>query len=52
MTARSQPNTHPEYRELPAGIKTAVSEKEYSWMSEGQRQRLQDEFCMPEPEVD
>lgn len=49
---RSGPNEHPGHEKLPECIKQAVTEKEYSWMSDAQRNRLQDEFCMPEPEGD
>lgn len=37
-----------EYEALPDGVKWAVSEREYSWMSTDQRTRLVDEFIYPE----
>jgi hypothetical protein len=43
-------NTHPDYENLPESIKMAVSEKEFCWLSELEKQQLQDDFCMPQVE--
>lgn len=43
---------HPEYDALPESIKAEVSEKEHAWMTDEQRARLMDDFCLPEPEED
>lgn len=46
------PNTHPDYNALPESIKAEVSEKEYCWLSETQRMKLEQEMTMPEPVED
>lgn len=44
----NKPFTHPDYEKLPEAIKAQVSEKEYAWLPESDRQRVVDEFTMPE----
>lgn len=41
-------NRHPDYENLPESIKAEISEKEYCWMSETQRLKLEQEMTMPE----
>lgn len=47
-----KPFTHPDYEKLPEAIKAQVSEKEYAWLPESDRQRVVDEFTMPEATED
>ena len=41
---------HPEYDKLPEAIRGDVTEKEFAWMTDWQRERLTDDFCCPEPD--
>ena len=43
---------HPEYEKLPECIKCGVSAKEYSWLTDSQRNRLIEQECYPEIEDD
>ncbi len=43
---------HPEYEKLPEAIKAEISDKEFAWMLDSQRDRLMDDFCCPEPDND
>jgi len=48
----TKPFTHPDYAKLPETIKQSVTEKEYCWLSDSEKQRMVDEFTMPEATED
>jgi len=39
---------HPYYDSLPEPLKEAYTEEEYAWMSDEQRNSLEEEECNPE----
>ena len=41
---------HPDYDELPMVIKTAISEKDYCWLTDEQRAHLLEDLTNPDPE--
>lgn len=45
---RSAPNTDPRYDKLPAAIKADMSEKEFCWLSDAEKEGLVDQYVYPE----
>ena len=43
---------HPDYDALPEAIKATFTEKEYSWLSDEERNNLQRDMTMPDVEED
>ena len=39
---------HPDYNNLPEGIKSSISPKEYAWMPDDLRKDLQKDMTLPE----
>ena len=44
-------NKHPDYENLPAGIKVVLTEKEYSWLGGEERDRTIDRETQPDMDV-
>ena len=49
---RSAPNTDPRYDKLPAAIKADMSEKEFCWLSDAEKDGLVDQSVYPEQTED
>ncbi len=45
---RSAPNTDPRYDKLPASVKADMSEKEFCWLPEAEKEGLVDQYVYPE----
>ena len=43
---------HPDYESLPEAIRHDVTDEEFAWMTDEQRENVMDDFCCPEPEED
>jgi len=43
---------HINYEHLPESIKALYSSKEYAWLGDEERNRLEERECYPEPEED
>lgn len=39
---------HPDYNKLPTPIKMNISEKEYAWLTDEQRENLLEDLCNPD----
>lgn len=39
---------HPNYKRLPECVKQSISSKEYSWLTDKQREELIEKECLPE----
>jgi hypothetical protein len=39
---------HPEYQQLPEGIKASITPKEYAWLNDEARRNLQSDMTTPE----
>lgn len=48
---QSNRNKHPDYDNLPAGIKLALSEKEYAWLGQEERGRTMERETQPDMDV-
>ena len=41
-----------EYEALPEAVKMAVTQQEFRWMGQANRDRLMQDLCEPDPEPD
>lgn len=45
---RSAPNKDPRYDKLPEGIKAEMTEKQFCWLSDAEKEGLVDQYVYPE----